>query len=187
MRLTKEQLAERLLHVSGAQIVTLEVETDARLRKTHPTIKVAGKAARSPYADHVVTKRTVVNGVIGFIYENSVNRQQCREGGIGEFEAQPRKWGERIAGTPLVEHAGKLYLEVKVERVVGQPAYFVDGVQVGKAVLEDYLPQSRSSAESQGVDREVVLRDYAMDSIRAVVMGGQRIEVAAAELAVAGC
>lgn len=187
--ITRDQLIVKLASLRGSQIVTLTTETDARLRKTHPTLKVGGKAARSPYADDSVTKVSRVNVVINFTYQNAVNRQQCREGNAGDFVAQPRQWGERVEGTPFVQHKGRLYVECKVERVVGETEFRVNGLPIDRSEIADYLPASRSSAEHQGVDREIVLRDYALDSILAVTMGGETFEVVAdaGQLAMAGC
>jgi hypothetical protein len=106
MGFTLEEFKSALLERKGTTFVTIVAETDPKLRKRG-----------NPYAGRV-TKRSRVNGAIGWIYGNGVNRQRIREGLDPDFEAFPRKWGERIKGTPFVEHKGNTYLELKVERVL---------------------------------------------------------------------
>lgn len=151
--LTRTQLKELLSTTKGTTIVTIETETDPRMRKTN-----------NPYSGHIV-KRSKVNGMIGWNYTNSVNNQRDREGNREEFVAKPRKWGQRIIGTPLVEHKESYYLELKVERAMGST--FVDvrtGNEVPKETLLEWLPKPSTSSR-QDVEKEIILRDYKLDSI----------------------
>ena len=151
-----------ILHaVKGAKMVSIISQTDPGRNKA--------------CAGHCV-KQSHVNGVINFHYENAVNRQQAREGGEATFEAKPRKWGERIKGTPLVTHKGFTYLELKVEKAL-KTEYFIrqpGGVLAPcqKSDVEEWLRPTRPSGGRQGVQREVVLRDYKMASIIEIRMGG---------------
>ena len=136
------ELAARLAQVKGAQPIHFTALVDARARKTN-----------NPFTQGIF-KLSRVSAFTGFDYENSVNRQQTREGGPATFEAQERSWGERIAPA-LVEKDGKLYLVAKVEHA-NKPIYLVRGGRNGmlipmpKAIVAPWLPAPKSSAGSGG-------------------------------------
>ena len=168
MHITRDELIEALgLPGRGAQPVTIVTETDSRMVKKH---RQTGDP--NPYLGRVV-KRSRVNGMVNWVYANSVNRQRGREGEEQDFTPEPRKWGERVAGTPFVAHKGALYLELKVERAVEEPVYLCDGQEIDRAQIAAYLPKRRSNAGHQGVEQEVILRDYRVDSIREITFGGR--------------
>jgi uncharacterized protein YijF (DUF1287 family) len=153
--LTLETFRTQLLQWRGAAIVTIHAETVPDMRKTD-----------NPYFDNLV-KRSAVNGVINWVYESAVNRQRVREDLTPDFSAFPRKWGQRINGTPLVEHKGNYYLEMKVQSA--SALYFVGTKEVSHNDVSDWLrPPSK---HRQGVSREVILRDYALENITCFVYG----------------
>ncbi len=124
-----------------------------------------------------VWKITDANIQAGFHYINSVNNQLEREGKERNAELKERKWGVRIGGTPLVEHTNKkgeynLYLEAKVESV--NSCYFVDedGNKVDREALAPFLYASKKSSTQENVEKEVILRDYKLDSIQWIKMDG---------------
>jgi hypothetical protein len=134
-----------------------------------------------------VWKVTDLHGQAGFHYINSVNNQLEREGKERNADVKPRQWGQRIKGTPLVEHTNKagvhrLYLEAKCERIAS--VYYVDayGVEVDKADLAPWLQaRSAKSSTQANVDAEIILRDYALDSIAWIKIDG--VELGAKPLA----
>jgi hypothetical protein len=148
-----------------ANFVAIETLTAARVRKTgnpHPN----------------VLKRSKVQAVIGHNYAQSVNHQRVREGSTPDFQALPRKWGQRIAGTPFVTHNGKLYLECGVLKVLGASTFELpNGEPIDSDKVTPFLPTTYSNAEHQGVDREVILRDYALESIQRITIDGETLEV----------
>lgn len=152
--ITLDTFRNSLLQWKGASIVTIHAETA-------PTMRVTG----NPYTGAV--KRSAVNGVINWIYENAVNRQRERENLVPNFTAFPRKWGHRIHGTPLVEHKGKFYLEMKVQHATCR--YFIGNVEVNHADISPWLRPH--SPHRQGVSREIILRDYALENISAFIFG----------------
>lgn len=168
---TPEELKDLLMSRKGANFVSFESETDARLRKTG-----------NPFGE--VRKTSKVNGMINWVYANAVNRQRSREGQpVGEdgevehFEPKPRKWGTRIKGTPFVENNGKLYVEIKVERTLSKPTYRdADGNVLTAEQVAPFLPKRKKNAR-QGVDKEVILRDYSMDNIRRIKVNGETFVV----------
>lgn len=168
---TAEELKGLLLSRKGANFVSFESETDARLRKTG-----------NPFGE--VRKTSKVNGVINWEYAGAVNRQREREGRpVGDdgevelFEPKPRKWGTRIKGTPFVENNGKLYVEVKVERTLAAPTYRdADGHELTAEQVAPFMPKRKKSSR-QGVDKEVVLRDYSLGNIRRIKVNGEAFVV----------
>ena len=98
-------------------------------------------------------------------YENMVRRRLAEEGRDPDsFQLGPRAWGTRIAGTPFVEHKGQYYLETIFLRA-GAVQYELDGVAVDPADIQG-LPERRESEDSQaGLERKVVIRTFALDSI----------------------
>lgn len=145
---------------SGCFALTIETRTDARLKKTGNTFGPVYKLSR-------------VNGMANWHYGRSVNRQRTREELTADFEAAPRQWGERIEGTPFVQHKGRTYLELKVERSLGHSYQTEAGETLTDSDVAPFLP-AKADASRQGVERTVILRDYAIDSILAVVMDGTR-------------
>ena len=148
-----KQLEQVLREVNRATFVTIVAETQPRMRKTD-----------NPYAGHVI-KRSRVNGAICWIYKNAVQKQLDKQEIDVEFQPQERKWGERLQGTPFVEHKGKLYLEMKVERSLD--SVYIDvrtGEEVDKEKLQPFLQDPPDSV--------VVLRDYALENIKQIAMKG---------------
>ena len=160
--LTFDELRDSLLTFKGAVIVTIHTDTVPTMNKTG-----------NPYVG--ARKRSKVNGMINWIYECAVNRQRIREGLTADFQAYPRKWGQRIKGTPLVEHNGKYYLEMKVQ--AANSVYYVGQQEIPSADITPYLrPLSKSR---QGVAKEIILRDYALENIRGVTYGGELTSIGA--------
>ncbi len=166
-----------LLHIrKGAQPVSLITETIPPMNKTN-----------NPYYDKDkqafrVTKRSWVNGMVGWNYTNAVTAQRLREDHPDpDFEAQPRTWGERIAGSPLVKHKDSLYLELKVERTVEEPLFYLDGELLDEtnekdriiiADIRKYIKPARQAA-TQETEKEIILRDYKLTNILSIRCGGQ--------------
>lgn len=154
-RMTHSQFVE-FIHTGkkGATFATFKATTDPGLKKTG-----------NPYSG--VIKVSVVNGCIGFDYENSVNNAQERAGELRDFVAQERKWGKRISRA-FVEHKGAFYLTVKVEKSV-EPARYFDGngVEIAKEALEPFMRPLDPTT--------VIYRDYKLDSIDRIRINGHDI------------
>lgn len=177
--LTQDGLKEMLENLPRrASFATFTAETTPRMRKT-----VDGRG--TPYNEFhdedgncLVTKRSRVNVTINFNYGNSVNYQREREDGedFEPFEPEPRKWGERVEGTPLVEHKGRFYLEAKIERVLETEYIGPDGNTIDREDMEDYL-YSSSGSSRQDVEDPVILRDYKLESIRQISVNSDNFVV----------
>jgi len=150
-------------HAKGTCIVSFGATTDARLKKTG-----------NPFA-MPVTKTSRVNGVVGYDYENAVNRQREREAAEGieaqPFVGQPRQWGERLDRI-FVLHKGQLYITVKVERSLGEPVYHdAKGVEIDPEAVKPFIPK-RSKPATQGTEKEVIARDYKLTSFDSIKVNG---------------
>jgi len=155
--ITQTALIETLNDIKGATFATIITETDARLKKTGNPFGPVRKVSR-------------VNVCLGFQYEAAVNRQRAREDSATDFEARPRQWGERT--TPmLVEHKGRTYLETKVQKSLGVTYIDSDGKELSREEVAPFLP-ARSKSRQEVAD-EIIVRDYALDSIRSLAFGGE--------------
>jgi len=157
--ITQTQLVALLGEVKGATFATLITETDARLKKTGNPFGTVRKVSR-------------VNVTLGFQYEAAVNRQRTREDSEADFEVAPRQWGQRVPGTMLVEHKGRTYLETKVERSLGCTYVDASGNELTAEDVAPFLPK-RSGSGRQGTEKAILVRDYALDSIRSLRFAGE--------------
>lgn len=132
----------------GCRPITIRTRTKPRLKKGCPFKNVV--------------KESLVNGMVGGHYTNAVNNLREKEGEERDFTPQPRKWGYRLPGTPLVEYKGKRYLEMHVKRSL-DTRYFENDQDITEQI-KDYIPEKEDG---------VVWRDYSLDSIKEVRMGGE--------------
>lgn len=147
-----------LSDIKGATFATIVTKTDARLLKTGNPFKGVHKVSR-------------VNVTLGFQYEAAVNRQRTREGSDADFEAKPRQWGEKISPM-LVSHKGKIYLETKVEKSLETKYQDENGQEISSEAVKPFLP-GRSGNSRQETEKEILVRDYALDSILGMSFKGE--------------
>lgn len=166
-KVTSDELVQILMKRKGATIVSFKACTNARLRKTNNPIGACWKLVS-------------IVGMIGWNYTNSINNQRAREGHEEHFESLPRSWGKRINGTPLVEHNGKYYVEVKVERIL-EVSYVrnSDGSLVTYDEISMFLPKKRVNERAE-TEKNIYPTDYAVDNIREIKIDGVVYEVIAA-------
>ena len=131
-----------------------------------------------------IFKLTRLNGMTGVDYSSSVLKQQAREG-VAEpaFQAQPRSWGQKVSPA-LVEHKNVFYMPARLNpALTPKPLYLIEKknrlVAVDKAVVAPFLPPNRSTkaAAAQGVAREVVYRDFRLDSIVSLSLNGKKYRI----------
>lgn len=119
-------------------------------------------------------------------YLNKVRRHLEREGkNPDSFELSPRRWGERLPNSPIVQHNGKHYLEVvflesgDVEYRASETILYSPHVDSFDAPMcwnaGEVIPKhciqglnERSGSEHQGLDDKVIVRCFALDSIKAI-------------------
>lgn len=161
--ISKEQLQAMLRESKGAKIVTLTTITRPELKKDNP------------YSN--VVKISRINGIVNFKYANAVNKQREREGKETDFKPQKRKWGTRLEGLPFVSHVNKegkhkLYLEVKIEKVLSTEYKSDDGSVIDKKDIEPFMKKG-SFGDYQGLDKEVVIKDYDVANIATIDIDGR--------------
>lgn len=170
------QFIDRLRQEKRTQFVSLRAVCDPRMRKRD-----------NPWAGRI-RKVIYASGVINFVYGRLVNRQRRREQRAPTFAAAPRRWGRKLKGCPLIEHtnlAGEtwLYLDIKLQSRVDQYRDCETGAVIPRDELLRWLPDYYRP-KHQGVSREIVVRDFRLDHIAELRLGGERwtIEPAATEL-----
>lgn len=168
--ITVTQLTEKLTNLKGTTMATITTETVVKMSKKN-----------NPYANTNITKKSRMNVTLGFNYTNSVINQRIKEGIEEEFVAHPRKWGNRIKGTPLVHHINadgveKFYLEAKMNGKPQSVEYFSNGVVFDVELIKEFLPKvSKSSV--QGTEKEIIMRDFELANIKEVKMFGEIFEI----------
>lgn len=153
--------------LAGGTFVGIDTRTDVRLTggKRNDMLGRVTKVMRG--ATVMVFTNSETNA-----YAAMVRRRLAEEGRDPDsFELGERVWGTRIAGTPFVEHNGKYYLETIFMRP-GAVEYLLDGQPIDKSDITG-LPTPKTDEDSQaGLDRKVVIRTFALDSIMCLRANG---------------
>ena len=150
--ISADDLIGLLLDIRGATIVSFVAATEPRL------------TAGNPFPG--LRKLSSVNGVLNFNYTSAVNRQRVKEGMIPDFVAEPRKWGIRMEGTPIVKHGHKHYVECKVESSTIIGYIMPDLSSVDPEEVAKWLPNRHSGR--QAVEKAVILRDFSIENVRSM-------------------
>ena len=170
MKLTKDQLVATIAAVKGTTFATLETSTEPAMRKTG-----------NPYVGRVRKISKGLNVQIGAIYENAVNRQAGREGNpdAGEFVAEKLAYGSWLVPHKIIEHKGEYQIRVTCNPHMKptEVVYTLDGEPVSAetlAEIKSFEPDKKSSGrqEAFGVEREVVPRNYKLESITSIKING---------------
>lgn len=157
--LSLSQLELLLRNVRRATAVSL-------VARTQPVMRVRG----NPYRDNLV-KIARVNGLIGIDYRSCIDRQRQREATEAGTEPETYTTGHlhvrsRIEGTVLFGYRDKVVLPVKVERVIETQYRTIDTDElVPVELVTPWLKKRQPGSKRQGVNRQVVLRDYPLTSI----------------------
>jgi hypothetical protein len=159
-------------HVNGATFIGIDTETNVKL--------TGGKA--NPLQGRV-TKRVRGSNVMVFQnkkssgYEAMVMRRLEKEGkDPSTFALSPRAWGTRLSGAPLVEHKGSYYVEV-IFLKPGTTEYLVDGHVTAKEDITGLTERTHADEATQGgLNDKVIIRTYKADSIKSIVIDGERYD-----------
>jgi len=168
-QMTLQEFVNMLIERPGSTALTLHSVTDQRSK-----LKVAW------YRDGgcEVFKKSRTNGMINYKYEDAVNRQRAREGKPVDFQAESRTWGERIPHTPFVRHNGSYYVTMKVQSA--KPPKYVDGPGPDANDIEkpaDEYWRSRGNSSRQGVDNQIIHREFRLDHLTAVTIRGETHDI----------
>lgn len=151
----------------GASMVTVELDSPM-------DGKGKMRTKGNPYAGKGVVKRETLNGVIGYIYENAVNRVADKEG-KEEREAKIHPWGDMDEKHLFRIHRknGKPYLSMKVERVSVHGFFLPDGTQIADEDIRPFIPEKTKSSTQADLEAEVIARDYGMENITSIRAWGE--------------
>ena len=163
IKLSKAEFVKLLQDVKGATFATITADVDARC--------TGGK--NGPFAG--TRKVSVVNVALNVNYEKSVNRQLEREGKTAEFEASANPWGSHVENCPLIVNGEKFYLQGIPQKTL-KTAFFKNGTEVEKQEIEAYLPK-KSENQTQGTDKEIVVRRWSLENIKEIKIGGNEYYV----------
>ena len=148
--------------VSGTSHVTVDLDSDmdgkGKMRTTG-----------NPYAGLGIVKRETLNGTIGYIYENAVNRIATKEDKEAR-DAKPHPWGDMDEKHlfRINRKTGAPYLSMMVKNVEVHGYFLPDGTEVAKDVLAPFIPVKVKSSTQADLDGEVIVRDYSMKNIKTV-------------------
>lgn len=144
MYATKKGLISRLSRVKEVKQIGLTYQKE---------LKIDG---------NTIIQETRVVGYINSDYASSVKRKSGKA-----IAPMKRSWGERIKDTPLVEHKGEYYLSVKVIR--SSPSLYYSN---GK-LITDLQILARIAYSEKHRDEIVKIRDYNLDNIKRLTLGGK--------------
>jgi hypothetical protein len=111
-------------------------------------------------------------------YESMIKRRLIAEGKDPEsFKLGERAWGTRVPNMPIVEHfkdgETKYYLEAIFHKP-GKSVYFFDGREIDPENIEGFPKEATVNEDSQGgVEKKVVIRTFAADSILEIRVDGR--------------
>jgi len=147
--------------LEGGTFVGLDTETPVKLKggKKNPQ---QGRVTKVMKGAQVMS----FSNTNGSAYDAMVRRRLEAEGKDPDsFELSPRAWGERISGTPFVEHKGEHYLEV-IFLKAGEVQYQLDGQSVPESEIEG-LPDKQEGQQG-GLENKVVIRTFKLENVTAL-------------------
>lgn len=154
-------------NVKGTSAVTVELDSDmdgkSKMRTTG-----------NPFAGMGIVKRETLNGMIGYIYANSINRIAEKEGSY-ERDAKRHPWGDMDEKHLFRIHrdTGKHYLSMKVENVTVHGFFAPDGTQIPNDEIRPFIPEKTKSSSQADLEQEVVASDFNLDNIKVIRAFGE--------------
>lgn len=150
--------------IRGVSFASIQSVTRLDMRKTG-----------NPFAGRVLKVSKFLAIVGNWSYKNSLINQANREEIETEFEIKPRKWGHRLSDSGIVLHNGKLYLECKIEKSLSSRIVFDNGQYIPQSdieIIRSFIPIRKESSTQDAIEKKIILRDYAFDSIRKIKLNG---------------
>jgi len=168
VKVTKAEFVAMLKEQRGATPATIQWRRVLKDREL--------KAPKRNGTSGTIAKSGRTQVMLNCVYGNSVNYQRKREDKVEDFTPNPRKWGQRIPKTTLVEHKGKVYLETHILKPL-DTQWWQNGAAVEQADIAHLLAK-KSQKSRQEVEKEVILRDFDIDNLEYVnTMGEQYVLV----------
>jgi hypothetical protein len=173
----KAIIYDTFMSLVGAKIITIEILTDAKLKKTN-----------NPFAMPVM-KFNKLNGMVNFHYDRNVLAQLEREGKSPEDFKQGESWHEAVLDdngrlTPFCKHknTGELYLRFRRLATIGEP-FFIDnnGKNLTKEEVEPFIPVKKSYG-NQGTDKAIEIMTIKFENVVSVVIDGVKHDFVAKKI-----
>lgn len=118
----------------------------------------------NPYYGKIF-KLSTYDVLMKFNYAQAVNEQLIKEGKEPDFVSKPRAWGVHIKDTPLLEHKGEFYLEVRcINDDSADIKYFMDEKEIDEKTFEQYAPAKKESSLETGT--KITMRDIKLKNIK---------------------
>ena len=149
-------------NVKGTQAVTVDLDSPmdgkGKMRTTG-----------NPFAGRGIVKRETLNGMIGYIYDNAINRLANKEG-KEQRDAKRHPWGDMDEKHLFRIHRnnGKPYLSMMVKNTEVHGFFAPDGTQIDENEIRQFIPEKTKSSSQADLDGEVIARDYGMENITAI-------------------
>ena len=156
--------------IDGRPVVfKMDTRTQVTLRggKSNPMVGRVQKVTKNALA-------IAYNNSKGSQYAGLVNDQLRAEGKRDTFVAQPPRWGQRIDGTPIVEHEGDKYVEVVIASP-GVVSYELDGQPIDRSMIVG-LPPEPQAPQQGGVDNHIALKRYGLESVERMRIKGRTVK-----------
>jgi hypothetical protein len=160
-KITTAKMIEMIRNQNGCTFATIKTNTDPKARKACPVIGLR--------------KKSHMNVMIGFNYENAVNNQRTREEVETEFKSAPRRWGKRV-DLKTVEHNDKVYLTTATLNHYETTYEDMNGDTVAKEAIAEFLPKKKEGTR-QGTEKKVIYRDFDATNITEITMNGDTFKV----------
>ena len=132
------------------------------------------RVTNNPFAGKGIVKREMLNGMIGYIYANAVNRIANKEG-KEEREAKQHPWGDMDEKHLFRIHRknGKPYLSMMVKNVTVHGFFDPKGNQIPDDEIRPFIPEKSKSSTQEDLNGEVIARDFGMENITAIRAFGE--------------
>lgn len=176
--ITKKQLIDLMSGINKSFDCEIIAETQPEHRK------YTQEGILNPYYKNLI-KRAKVAGIVNWIYQNEVNLQRIREGKIPDFEAEPRRWGDRLQNSPFVvylknrQKSPDFYLEMQIKKIKNLQYFYSEGKHKSRLDYDEIAPFLVPPNEpiKQQLDSPVILRDYNIKNIRTISFLGEVYKV----------
>ncbi len=169
MEISKNELLNVLMNVTGTPFVHIVMETPVRMNKTN-----------NPYYGRV-TKRTTGNFYLGSEYEKRVNNNRKKEGLEPDFVTEKPKGKRHISPCVLIDDKTGTVHYVHMEWFEETPPQKIDFILDGndpieKQLFEDYMVKSYKPVK-QGLERTVNVITPKLSNIRVLHIDGFQYEI----------
>lgn len=157
----RDQLQRLLSKIKGEKTLVIG---------THTTVKLVG--VERPYEE--VRKVAVLKVKVNYDYAHEINVRRLAEGKKANYQVKPAAWGEHLGDGPLLTHKEQVYLDCMVKERAGH-AYFKGKKRLNKTLVESFI---RDNPNHQGLEDQVLIRRYKLDSITTVILDNIEYTVA---------